>query len=154
MWSLFTWINYPPPVVESVICVNSNWKLKVVEVFLATSGCLVELPPQFLHRKSADRAAWTPRVPRMEAEARPWARRGAQRRPPWDSIICACPCPCEPPGMRRPIPGTGGRCRPVITDDIHEVVFQIGFPVLPAASGASSTGRITQVAGQAQGMWP
>lgn len=39
-------------------------------------------------------------------------------------------------------------------DDIREVVFQIGFPALPAASGANSTGRITQVAGQARGMWP
>lgn len=49
-------------------------------------------------------------------------------------------------GMSLPISGRGGRCRPVITDDIHEVVFQIGFPVLPAASGANSTGRITEVA--------
>lgn len=55
-----------------------NWKLRR---FLATSGCLVELPLQFLHRKSADRTAWTHRVPCMEAEARPWERRGAQRRP-------------------------------------------------------------------------
>lgn len=39
-------------------------------------------------------------------------------------------------------------------DDTREVVFQIGFPALPAASGANSTGRITQVTGQARGMWP
>lgn len=66
---------------------------------------------------------------------------------PWDSTIQACPGPVDL-GMRLPIPGTGGCCRPVITDDIHKLVFQICFPVLPAASGANSTGRITQVAGR------
>lgn len=55
---------------ESAICVWSKCKdkrkkLKVVEV------CgLVELPLQFLHRKSADRAVWT-QSSLMEAEARP-----------------------------------------------------------------------------------
>ena len=48
--------------------------------------------------------------------------------------------------MTLPVPGTGGRCRPVIIDDIHEVVFQIGFPARPAECGANSTGRITPVA--------
>lgn len=70
---------------------------------------------------------------------------GCAASSPWDSFIQACSGPTGP-GMRLPIAGTGGRCRPVITDDIHEVVFQIVFPVLPAASGANSTGRITQVA--------
>lgn len=65
--------------------------------------------------------------------------------PPGTALFRPAAAPAGP-GMRLPIPGTGGRCRPVITDDIHEVVFQIVFPVLPAASGANSTGRITQVA--------
>lgn len=48
--------------------------------------------------------------------------------------------------MTLPAPGTGGHCMPVITDDTHEVVFQIGFPAFPAECGANSTGRITPVA--------
>lgn len=49
-------------------------------------------------------------------------------------------------GVRLPAAGSGRHRRPLITDDIREVVFQIGFPAAPAASGANSTGRITPVA--------
>lgn len=118
---------------------DRNWKLWR---FLATSGCLVELPLQFLHRKTADRAAWT--LSSLHVGGLEWG--GVHSVIPMGQHYSGLPLPHRGPGMRLPIPGAGGCCRPVITDDIHEVLFQIGFPVLPAASGANSTGRITQVA--------
>lgn len=87
----------------------------------------------------------------------PWVRRGAQCRPRGTALFRPQPYWARM-AIRLPIPcasrQAGRHCRPVITDDIREVLFQISFPVLPAASSANSTGRITQVAGQAQGMWP
>lgn len=70
---------------------------------------------------------------------------GVHRFVPMGQDYRGLPWPCGPV-HELPIRGAGGCCLPVITDDIRELVFQIGFPVLPAASGANSTGRITQVA--------
>lgn len=108
----------------------------------------------FLHRKSADRATW-PNGFLHGCRSKVLSKGCTHSDAPLGTALFRpAPAPVSHTGARLPIPWTGGHCRPVITDDMHGVVFQIGFPVLPAASGANSTGRITQVAGQAQGMWP
>lgn len=126
-----------------------NWKLWR---FVATSGCLVELPLRFLHRKSADRALWT-HSSFVEAEARPWVRRAGHLLCPRGTAVFSLPWPC---GHRHEAANT--RHRRVLPSCNHWWHTRTSFPDRFSCPSSCEWGKQHRKNNTscrlAQGMWP